>query len=559
MANRQRLIAESRFRQLRHLSEQVFALDRRIGDLPGATDARQALVAASLEYLEGLARDAGGDVDLLQEVADGYWRVARIQGVPTALNLGNFAKAEENLKKADAVAESVLASRPHDPRGLASSAAIAHDRMIVAQSERRHPDAVIHARKAVERMDMLLDSGATEAQRTKAVGDYGNVAMAYLNMHLYDDAVRIAQRQLEMARSRGPARTVSSSLSVLANARRLRGDLDGALTAIREAHEIVDRISYASETDRMLDRYAILLREGLILGEDRGISLERPAEAVIPLRESFEMHEAGARRDPNDYTSRTRAATSGRELGDILRWRAPAEALAVYDVALGRLDEIKSNVKARRDKALVLANSSYALRRLNRTADAKRRLDDALRILTQTKDYPVQRLALDSELCSVLQAVADHRADQGQLKEAIAGYNELLDKVMAGEPDVENDLRNANSLSLLYGDLARLHRLSGAIDKAEATEAKRTALWSHWNRKLPDNPFVLRRLASTGADSTERPGTAAAPPPGARAGAANPRRLPTEARVTAVRPSGDTHDFHQAQSEVRRLQTATVW
>jgi hypothetical protein len=37
----------------------------------------------------------------------------------------------------------------------------------------------------------------------------------------------------------------------------------------------VDRISYPSETDRMLDRYAILLRKGFILGEDRGISLER--------------------------------------------------------------------------------------------------------------------------------------------------------------------------------------------------------------------------------------------------------------------------------------------
>jgi hypothetical protein len=70
------------------------------------------------------------------------------------------------------------------------------------------------------------------------------------------------------------------------------------------------------------------------------------------------MHEAGARRDPKDYTSRTRVATSGRELGDILRWRDAGEALAVYDVAIGRLDEITDNVKARRDKALVLANSS---------------------------------------------------------------------------------------------------------------------------------------------------------------------------------------------------------
>lgn len=499
VANRQRLIAESRFRQLRHLAEQVFALDRSIGNLPGATQARQALVAASVEYLEGLARDAGDDLDLLQEVSDGYWRAARIQGVPTALNLGDFAKAEESLKKADALVETVLASRPRDPRALERAAAIAQDRMILAESERRDPDAVIYARKAIERTDALFGNReATDAQRKMAIGLYGNVAMAYLNMRLYEDGVRYARRQLDAARSHGAPRHVSNSLSVLSNGLRLQGDLDGALKAIREAREIVDRTSYPSETERMLDRYAVLLREGFILGEDRGISLERPAEAIVPLREAFDMHEAGARRDPNDYTSRTRAATSARELGDILRWREPREALAVYDVALGRLDEITNNVKARRDKALVLANSSYALRRVNRTADGKTRLDEALSILTEIKDYPSDRVALGEELGAVLQAFADHHADHGQLEKAIAEYDGLLEKVLAARPDVEDDLRDANGLSLLYEDLARLYRLTGAADKADALDAKRIALWNHWNRKLPNNSFVLRRLTPRG-------------------------------------------------------------
>jgi len=85
-------------------------------------------------------------------------------------------------------------------------------------------------------------------------------------------------------------------------------------------------------------------------------------------------------RDPNDFTSRTRVGTVGRELGDILRWRAPEEALAVYDVALARLAEIRGNVSARRDRALLLANFSYALRRLNRAAEARSRLVEALAI-----------------------------------------------------------------------------------------------------------------------------------------------------------------------------------
>ena len=56
------------------------------------------------------------------------------------------------------------------------------------------------------------------------------------------------------------------------------------------------------------------------------------------------MHEAGARRDQDDTTSRVRVGTTGRELGDILRWRDPAAALAVYSVAIARLGEVRNNV-----------------------------------------------------------------------------------------------------------------------------------------------------------------------------------------------------------------------
>lgn len=500
VVNRERQIAEQRFGQLRHLSDQVFGLDDRIQYLQGATDARQALVAASLQYLEGLAADAYGDLDLLQEVGNGYWRVARIQGVPIGLSLGDFAKAEASLRKADANIEAVLAARPRDSRALERSAAIAQDRMIVAQSEGRDSDSLVHARKAAERVDALLTQGGiSDRQRTSLIGAYANVAMTYLNVRDSANAVRHARRTLELARSHGVARLISNALSVLSNALRAQGDLDGALAAVREAHEIVDRSTYENEALRMFDRYAVLLREGFILGEDRGVSLERPAEAIAPLRESFEMHEAGARRDPKDYTSRTRAATSGRELGDILRWRDAREALAVYDVALGRLDEIKDNVKARRDKALVLANSSYALRRLNRTAEARRRVDDALHILTETKDYPSDQIALDHELKAVLQALADQHAAEGQVPTAIDEYDALLRQVMAARPDVENDLRTAYDLALLYEDFGRLQRLAGATGRADALDAKRRSLWMHWNGKLPNNPFVLRRLAALSA------------------------------------------------------------
>src|SRR5215471_5969205 len=102
IADRQRAIAERRFGQLRQLSNRLIDLDRAIRALPGSIEARQRLVSASLEYLQGLSRDTRGDIELTGELAEGYWRMARIQGVGAEFNLGDTAKAEDSLKKADA-------------------------------------------------------------------------------------------------------------------------------------------------------------------------------------------------------------------------------------------------------------------------------------------------------------------------------------------------------------------------------------------------------------------------------------------------------------------------
>jgi hypothetical protein len=92
-------------------------------------------------------------LDLAQDIGDTYWRVARIQGVPTELNLGDYTKAEESLRKADGFIETVLVSRPRNRNAVLRSAVNAHDRMILAQSENRSADARAFGRRAAERLD----------------------------------------------------------------------------------------------------------------------------------------------------------------------------------------------------------------------------------------------------------------------------------------------------------------------------------------------------------------------------------------------------------------------
>jgi serine/threonine protein kinase len=497
MANRGRVIAEQRFSQLRQLSNKVFDLDTVIRNLPGSTQARRNLVSASLGYLESLAHDTHGDLDLAQEISNGYWRAARIQGVPNELNLGQSAEAEASLKKADSLIETVLSSRPRSRSALLLSARIANDRMILAQSENRRADALSHMVKVGERLDLFLRQGEpSEFDRTNAAAIYANIALSYLNMHMYANSIPFAQRCVDLARRIPSAQyRVAEGLSLLASAQRYQGDLAAALQSIREARAAAQGATYSSETHRMIDLYGVLLREGLILGEDGGVNLNRPAEAIDVLQRAFDLSEEAARKDPSDATSRGHVGTSGRELGNILRHQHPERALAVYGLAIRRLSEIPDSLRARRDKASVLAASSYPLSRLHRPAEAKQRIDASLATLQATRDYPATQVRLDGAVYIALRASADYEAGQGDPHRAVNSYRQLLEKVMAAKPEPLTDLRDAARLSLLYAALARADRRVGD-PSAEDMESRRLELWRHWDRKLPHNSFIRSQLAA---------------------------------------------------------------
>jgi tetratricopeptide (TPR) repeat protein len=500
LANRQRLVAESRFRELRQLSTKVFALDEKIRNLPGSTKARQDLVSASLEYLEGLASQVQHDPDLAQEVAEGYWQIAQIQGVPTGLNLGESPQAEANLKKSDVLTDAVLAARPHDGRALERSAFIAQDRMILAEQDHRRAEALMRARETADRASRLLrEPQLRTSQIDNSAVLFGNVALAHTNMHLYSDAVRYAQRSVELVRQLPSSQfRVGQSLSLLANALRYEGDLDGALRAIEEARSLVEAGVYHDSTIRAFHLYGVILRQGLILGEDGGVSLGRRDEAARALQVALDMNEQIARADPNDSVSRGRVGTLTRELGKILHHTDPEHALAVFDLGIRRLGEIPTNLKARRDRATLLAGSSYPLRSLHRIAEARRRIDAAIALLKETKDYPASRVPLDSEIFTVLQAQADSEADDGDASVALKLYEKLLGLVMAGEPEPLIDLRDAPRMSGLYASLAALCRRTGKPAEAATMESRRLDLWQNWQRKLPNNSFVQHHLAAQG-------------------------------------------------------------
>lgn len=499
VANREREIAQQRFEQLRRLSTQVFSLDNAIRDLPGSTQARERLVSIALQYLDGLAANAHGDLDLTEELGEGYWRVARVQGVPTDLNLGQPAKAEANLNRAEQLVDKVLASRPGDRNALWYSAEINQDRMILAQQANSDKDALAFAHESFQRLDQLLRLGdVPDSERDNAAAIYGNIALANINMHRYAEAIPPARRAITLGRSLPSSQfRVAQGLSLLASAERSQGDLDAALRDIQEARRIDEAAVYPNPVFRTINDYGVLLREGDILGEDGDVSLGRPKEAVVPLREAFHMIEGLAEKDPHDAGSRIRVVDSGLPLGNILRDWDPRGALAVYDLALKRSEEISgTSVHNLRNRALLLANSSYPLRHLKRFDEARRRITAALAILRGSGDLPADRIELDSAAFVVFRADADAEAEVGSVRRATELYEGLLARVMAANPTGDSDLRDALHLSQLYASLDALYRRTAETAKAQEMESRRLKLWQEWDGKIPGNPFVHRQLDS---------------------------------------------------------------
>jgi tetratricopeptide (TPR) repeat protein len=375
--------------------------------------------------------------------------------------------------------------------------------MILAQTENRDSEGLAFARKASERLDTLLESESlNEKEAPTASRILSNMALTHSNVHLVDEAVRYARRSVEITRRYGnDQRYLSAGLSVLANATRFAGDLEGALQAVREARAIAQTMAGSNDSIQILNLAAAFWREGLILGELNNINLDRTAEAVPLIEKAFDLAEGLAAKDPDDYSSRTYVSMAGRELGDMLRDSDPAQALAVYDRTRGRVAEIKNNPKARRDEVWLLAGSSYALRRLGRPRESRQRIDAAFAILGGLKDYPADAVSLGDEVDVALRALGDHYADTGQTAAGITTYKELLEKVHASNPQPETDLRHANGLSRIYRDLANLHRRAGDAAQAGLLDQQRLALWQFWDRKLPDNAFVRRQLAAASVGS----------------------------------------------------------
>jgi predicted Ser/Thr protein kinase len=108
IAAEQRDKAQNRFRQVQDFSRSLlFDVNDALQMVPGATEPRRLLLDRAVQFLDGLAADAGDDDELQLELAAGYQRLATVQGVGFNENVGDTSAAVVSLTKAVRLADAV--------------------------------------------------------------------------------------------------------------------------------------------------------------------------------------------------------------------------------------------------------------------------------------------------------------------------------------------------------------------------------------------------------------------------------------------------------------------
>ena len=495
-ANRERMIAQRRFQDVRELANKLFDIDVQARELPGSTKTRQLIVDTALEYLRRLTADVQGDPGLALEVGNAYMRVARVQGVPISATLGQMDQAEQNLRIADGFIQSVLRAQPGNRIAMLRAAQVAHDQMILARFKSRSEEAFEDAKKSAAWLDKFHAGKGDEAESSAILNTYFNVADEFKGLGEFDDALRVSSRGTEVAKLFHRQSQEGNFLIVSALVYQKRGNLDQALSDIQQSVKLLDPgPDWITQGGQTANFQHALVYQGRILGEDNSSNMGRPAEAVKSLEQAFQIADAFVHRDLNDHSSRGNLAMAGISMGDILRHSAPRRALEIYDHTLRHLAEAPGDTHLERFEVNLLAGSSYALRRLGRREEAKRRLADAMDHLKRLGLYPSDKIDLESEAEVTLRAIADDQADSGNVTAAIDQYQNLLNRVDPVETDPDFNAEDAVHLSTICSSLAALHSRAGHADQAAALDNRRAEIWRQLDRKLPNNPFVQRQLA----------------------------------------------------------------
>jgi serine/threonine protein kinase/tetratricopeptide (TPR) repeat protein len=457
--------------------------------LAGATHARELIAGAALEYLDGLAAEAGGDPAILNEVSDGYQRLGEILGQSLVGNVGDAAGAVEALERARDIRADLAADAPDNvlaQRRLAISEAQLSDALRRAgdtQAARERIEESLRIRRALA----AANPGDDDVQRELADGllAYGDVLRRTGERDeaaaLFDESVEV--RETLAARIPGDLdlqRDLSSVHLRLGRMASERGDNDAALTHYQRVRRVrADLVT--ADPDSSLARRDLMWAHYFVA--DPLLALGRIDEAAEELRAARAIAETRFTEDGANTEARRDLLLVVQRLGDIELWDRENAAGAI-DAYQRAATLAGAAVQDDPDNATLTVDYGMTMRRLGDAQAGAGAHGEAVSAYARALELLEGALAQDASRTTLRPDIAWIRVAMGvSMREAgdAAGALPTIQAGVAlfdaaGAPD-SDDAYVRRDYAESIAELAATHWALGDADAAiETAERARAAL-----------------------------------------------------------------------------------
>jgi tetratricopeptide (TPR) repeat protein len=174
--------ARRAFDEVRGIADtMLFDVSDAIHSLPGSVPAREMLARRALEYLARLSQDAGSSEMVQKDLAEGYSRIAQIQGGVGISSLGQWEEARENYRKTIGFYATLVARHSENyayrsglARAYGELSLITEDRVERLDLLRRQAEVLESAPKRYNSIERAASLGLSHFAQSRALSDVGD-------------------------------------------------------------------------------------------------------------------------------------------------------------------------------------------------------------------------------------------------------------------------------------------------------------------------------------------------------------------------------------------------
>ncbi len=453
-AQAQQAKAERRFNDVRKLANAyLFEFHDAIEKLQGATQARELVVKRALEYLDSLAREAGDDPSLQEELAAAYLKVGDVQGRPGFPNLGQKGEAMQSYRKALTLREALLATGIKSlefRRDLATNYDRIGDTLRTIGDSTR---AIEHYRKSLALREEIAAADATMASRSALATSYQRIG------------------------------------DTLA----LTGDGKGALENQRRALPLFEVLAKAEPNNAKAQRDVFI---GCIKLGDRLLVTGDIAGAMEKYRQALLISQALAKGDWQNARAQRELAISHDKIGNALKARKETSAALVsYRAALEirqRLASDERNAEAQRDLSISYDKIGEILAMTGKTEEAIQSYRQALTIDTALSLTDQENAQSKLDRANSLEKIGELLTQKGDW----TGAQEQHRQALALRADVTKaDKANADATLDLASSYVHLGEMSAKL----AGQSGQQAQWHEAKQQYQRGLDILQELQQRGA------------------------------------------------------------